>query len=93
MGKHPQKDPIHRESSHAAAGKYMGVGLQFAGAIALFLFAGMWLDERFGLGPWGMVAGVLIGASAGFYSIYTRLMTDQREQDRTRRERKERDPR
>ncbi len=56
----------------------MGVGLQFAASILLFLFLGKWLDERLGTGPWLLIAGVFIGGSAGFYSMYRRLVLDPR---------------
>lgn len=92
MGERPQKEPVHREPPHAAA-KHMGAGLQFAGAIVLFVFAGIWVDGRFGLSPWGTIAGVAIGAVGGFYSLYTKLMADQRESDRKRREQKDREAR
>lgn len=51
----------------------MGVGLQFAGAIVLFLFAGRWVDARLGTEPWFLLLGVTIGAVAGFYSLYRQL--------------------
>ncbi|CAN5121183.1 hypothetical protein BH23GEM4_BH23GEM4_05110 [soil metagenome] len=54
--------------------EYAGVGLQFAIAILLFLFAGQWLDERFGTTPWLLIAGVFVGAAAGFYTIYRKLV-------------------
>lgn len=61
-----------------AAGRYAGVGLQFAASIIAFLYAGQWLDRRFGTAPWGVIGGVFLGASAAFYSIYRRLMADLR---------------
>ncbi len=54
--------------------EYGGVGLQFAGAILLFLFAGRWLDERLGTEPWLLLTGVMVGAAAGFYSMYRQLV-------------------
>lgn len=60
------------------AGDMMGVGLQFAASILLFLFVGKWLDERLGTGPWLLIAGVFIGGSAGFYAMYRRLVLDPR---------------
>ncbi|MFP5355272.1 MAG: AtpZ/AtpI family protein, partial [Gemmatimonadota bacterium] len=68
-----------------AAGRYAGVGLQFAVSIVVFLYAGQWVDRRFGTAPWGVLAGVFVGASAAFYSIYRRLMADlRREEERKR---------
>ena len=73
------KDPYSykREPSPlAGAGKYMGLGLQFAGSIVFFMFAGIWLDKRFGTSPIFVILGVFGGATAAFYVIYKKLMAD-----------------
>lgn len=67
------------------AGRYAGVGLQFAASIVVFLYAGQWIDRRFGTGPWGVLVGVFVGAAAAFYSIYRRLMTDLRREEEEQR--------
>lgn len=79
---HPPKDPLHPAPRDNGAGRYMGVGLQFAASIALFLFGGMWVDGKLGTEPWGMVAGVFIGGGAGFWSMYRQLVVEPRERDR-----------
>lgn len=53
-------------------------GFEFAGAILLGFFIGRWLDGKFGIAPWGVFGGVGIGAVAGFFSMYRRLMAAQR---------------
>jgi F0F1-type ATP synthase assembly protein I len=58
--------------------------MQFVLAILAFLFLGKWLDERFGTTPWLLIAGVFLGAGASFYSIYRRLMADQKREDEAR---------
>jgi ATP synthase protein I len=58
----------------AEAGRHAGAGIQFAGSILLFLFAGYWLDGRLGSRPWLMILGAVVGAVAGFYSMYNRLV-------------------
>jgi F0F1-type ATP synthase assembly protein I len=65
--------------------RYAGVGLQFAIAVVLFLYAGRWVDSKLGTAPWGLIAGVFIGGSAAFYSMYHRLMTDLRREEAERR--------
>jgi F0F1-type ATP synthase assembly protein I len=62
-----------------------GVGIQFAVTIIVFLFAGQWLDRRFGTTPWLLILGVVIGASAGFYSLYRKLMAAQARDEQRRR--------
>ncbi len=64
-----------RDTPTAGAAELAGVGLQFAGAILLFLFAGRWLDERLGTSPWLLIMGVFVGAGSGFYALYRRLVT------------------
>jgi F0F1-type ATP synthase assembly protein I len=68
------------------AGEVMGVGLQFAGAILIFLFLGRWLDEKLGTSPWLLLIGVMVGAAAGFYSLYRQLVLVPRERERRRKE-------
>src|ERR671939_423109 len=53
---------------------YVGLGFQFLGAILLFLYLGRWLDQRLGTTPWLLIVGVFVGAGAGFYSLYRKLM-------------------
>jgi ATP synthase protein I len=70
------------------AGEVMGAGLQFAGAIILFLFLGRWLDGRLGTEPWLLLIGVMVGAVAGFVSLYRQLVITPRERERRQREAK-----
>ena len=74
--------------SLGAAGKYAGLGFQFALSILLFLYAGQWLDRRLGTGSVFLVLGVFVGASAAFYSMYRTLMREQRRMDEEKRDRK-----
>lgn len=66
-------------------GEFAGVGLQFAMSIVVFMFAGMWLDRALGTSPWLLILFVFVGASAGFYSVYRKLMDAQRRADEARR--------
>jgi F0F1-type ATP synthase assembly protein I len=51
-----------------------GIGFQFAAAILLFLYAGKWLDGKLGTAPLFLILGVFVGAGAGFYSMYRKLI-------------------
>lgn len=88
----PEPDPLERlrgvRSSDGGAGKYAGFGVQFAIAVLLFLYAGNWVDQKVGSSPLFLVLGVFLGAGASFYSIYQRLMTDQRDAAQRAAERK-----
>lgn len=69
-------------------GEVVGAGLQFAGAIILFLFVGRWLDARLGTEPWLLLVGVAVGAVGGFTSLYRQLVIVPRERERRQRETK-----
>ena len=73
-----------RDEPAMAGAAYLGLGLQFGLAIILFMFVGMWLDRRLGTSPWLLILGVFVGAGGGFYSIYRRLMADQKRDDERR---------
>ncbi len=63
---------------------YAGLGVQFALSILVFLFLGQWLDRKLGTSPLLLILGVFLGAAAGFYSMYRRLMADQRREESLR---------
>lgn len=88
----PEPDPLARlrgtRSHDEGVGKYAGFGVQFAIAVLLFLYAGNWVDQQLGTSPLFLVLGVFVGAGASFYSIYQRLMTDQRDAAQRAAERK-----
>jgi ATP synthase protein I len=77
--------PRDERTTASHAGEVMGVGLQFAGSIVLFLFLGLWLDRRLGTEPWMLLLGVAVGASAGFYSLYRQLVIVPRDREERRR--------
>jgi len=78
MAREPDKLGDKR-TTESQAGEVLGVGLQFAASIILFLFVGRWLDSRLGTEPLLLLVGVFVGASAGFYSLYRQLVIRPRE--------------
>jgi F0F1-type ATP synthase assembly protein I len=78
---HPPRDPNDDRPPLIHAGEAMGVGLQFAGSIVMFLLVGRWLDGRLDTSPWFLLIGVFAGAGAGFYSIYRQLVIVPRERE------------
>jgi F0F1-type ATP synthase assembly protein I len=44
---------------------FVGLGLQLAAAVLVFFFIGWWVDNAFGLSPWGRLAGVVVGTAGG----------------------------
>jgi F0F1-type ATP synthase assembly protein I len=67
---------------------FAGVGLQFAFAIIVFLYAGQWLDNRLGTNGMFTIAGVFIGAGAAFYNMYRKISAAQKQDDEERRGRR-----
>ncbi|HEX9381877.1 MAG TPA: AtpZ/AtpI family protein [Gemmatimonadaceae bacterium] len=67
---------------------FAGVGLQFAFAIIVFLYAGQWLDNRLGTNGLFTIAGVFIGAAAAFYNMYRKISAAQKQDDEDRKTRR-----
>ncbi|MFN2602347.1 MAG: AtpZ/AtpI family protein [Gemmatimonadaceae bacterium] len=74
-------DPTKKSPSETSGIAYAGIGLQFAFGIILFLFAGKWIDSRFGTAPIGVILGVFVGAAASFYNVYRQLSAAQKKDD------------
>ena len=84
-GKRTQRSP----KQGLSGADFAGVGIQFALAIIVFLFAGQWLDERLGTNGLFTIVAVFIGAGAAFYSIYRRITAAQKKDDAERAARRE----
>ena len=54
----------------AAAGS---IGFYTVAAVAVGLFGGRLADQWLGTGPWGAVAGIVLGMAAGLWGVYKRL--------------------
>ena len=68
-----------------SGGEFAGVGIQFAVAIIVFLYAGQWLDNRLGTNGLFTIAGVFIGAGAAFYNMYRKISAAQKQDEERRR--------
>ncbi len=72
------RKPSGGMGSLGAAGKYLGLGFQFAFSILFFLWVGQWVDRKLGTDGIFLILGVFLGAGAAFYSMYRNLMADQK---------------
>ena len=86
---HGSENPPPKHSSRGAggAGAAAGMGLQFALSVVLFLLAGQWIDRKLGTAPLFLIVFVFVGAGASFYSIYRKLVEQQRREDEQRHKR------
>jgi hypothetical protein len=75
-----------REQKGPALGDVLGYGLTWALSTVAFLLVGSALDRWLGLKPVLTLLGAFIGAGAGFYTMYHRLVIAPRERDAGRRE-------
>jgi F0F1-type ATP synthase assembly protein I len=73
-----------RQKKGLSGADFAGVGMQFALAIIVFLFAGQWLDKRLGTNGLFTIAGVFVGAAAAFYNMYRKISAAQKEDDAER---------
>ena len=80
-----------RSGKGLSGADFAGVGLQFAVAIVAFLYAGQWLDRRFGTDALFTIAGVFVGAGAAFYNMYRKITAAQKKDDEERKTRRQRD--
>ncbi len=80
----PQRGPDAtggRGAPPPPASAYLGFGMQFVAALLLFLFLGQWLDRRLGTSPVFLILGVFVGAGGAIYSMYRKLMADQKRRE------------
>jgi len=53
--------------------KYSGIGVQLVAVILVFLFAGIWLDDKFGTKFLFTLVLTMVGFFGGFYSFYLNM--------------------
>ncbi len=62
------------------AAPFLGIGSSLAATLGVCLWAGHWLDKRFGTGPIFFLVGGAVGmfaAAVHFYQMY-RVLTDRK---------------
>jgi F0F1-type ATP synthase assembly protein I len=61
--------------------KYIDLGLQFAVAIALCVFAGYYLDNKINTLPLFTIIGIILGATTGLLNIYRTVYPSKKRED------------
>jgi F0F1-type ATP synthase assembly protein I len=82
-----EKRPQPSSKKSLPGADFAGVGIQFAVAIVVFLFAGQWVDDKLGTNGLFTIAGVFIGGGAAFYNMYRKITAAQRRDDEERKQR------
>ena len=82
-----RKEPTFspKQRSMPSGTEFAGIGLQFGLTIVVFVFAGVWLDGHLNSTPWFTIGCAFAGAAGGFYSMYRRVMAQQRASERDKR--------
>ena len=75
---HNPGGPEPRRTEMPGAAQYAGLGVTFAAGIVLFTLLGVWVDERLGTSPWGVLLGVFLGFGLSLAWIYRKLVIDRR---------------
>jgi ATP synthase protein I len=55
------------------------VGLELAVSVILCMLVGRWLDGKWGTTPWLMIAGVVLGFTAGMRALYRHVAMADRD--------------
>lgn len=55
--------------------RYSNLGMTLAVSVALGVFGGRWLDDRWDTAPWLLLIGALFGVSTGMYHFIKSVMT------------------
>ncbi len=57
---------------------YLGLGLQLAASILVFLFLGRWVDGKLGTYPVFMIIGAFIGGAGGMISFIRTVLKHEK---------------
>lgn len=81
IDKRSKDHPPEPHSAMAHLARFSGHGLTLALSTGLFLMAGWWVDGKLGTRPLFALAGALLGAAAGLYSMVQHLLLIPRRDD------------
>jgi len=56
--------------NEAGYSRWVGIGIEFGGVVAVFSLIGFWLDKKLDSSPWFLLAGFFIGFIGMFYTIW-----------------------
>lgn len=67
----PRRKPTLQSLANAyrEIGPYLNIGYFFVAAIGFLAFMGHLIDNHWGIHPWGIVSGAVLGVIVGFYNF------------------------
>ena len=80
----PERDRVRKALA------YSQMGLQLALTAGLGVFLGLGADRRWGCSPWGLLAGLLLGAGVGMTVFILEAMNLSRDEDDEHKEKESR---
>jgi len=52
---------------------FVGMGSTIAGSVGFGVLVGLWSDSHFGVAPWGLVIGVLLGSALAVTAVASQV--------------------
>jgi ATP synthase protein I len=67
------------KSSLKQIGPYLGLGLELAATLLVFIFIGQYLDKRWDTEPWLFLVSAVLGFVIGFFNFFRTIsrLTDR----------------
>jgi ATP synthase protein I len=63
---------------------YGSLGTEMAASVLIGTLVGYWADKWLGTQPWLFIVGFILGAAAGFRSLYRFISREDRDRERGR---------
>ena len=67
---------FHKHSAGIARGlsAFTQIGVSTAIPVVFFIWGAAWLQKKFGLGNWVLIAGIVLGIVSGLFTFYKEAM-------------------
>ena len=75
---------IEKKNSAKTAFVYSTIGIQLALTLLIFVYGGYKLDLYYNSTPWFVLAGAIIGMTAGFYNLIKNIKEIERSAKRSK---------
>lgn len=70
----PQEPKRNNDANFIALGfRYSALAFEFVGLLGILGYVGYKVDEKYGVDPWGLLAGLLLGLGLGLFTMVRQL--------------------